>query len=683
MSSRLRLFLSALLLCSCLPAVVLSVGAPRAGAAVSVNQVFPVPYGGVYILDGHGFGHGMGLSQWGAEYGAANAGASYQSILAHYYPGTTLAPMSPRDIRVLITGATTNQLFVDQASGLSVIDAATGQSAPAQCPLPGRTIVRWGVAAALDTTTSPPTAVQQLYEFYSGGYYHCPHDFAGPITFSSPSGVTEVFPSGTTTYLGKLAALTTSASSIAVVNTVPLENYVAGVVPNESPASWPPAALEAQAVAARSYALFHYTSSAQWDICDSTSCQVYGGESSQQSSTDAATAATKGQVLTYGGGVILAMYSASNGGFSVYGNEPYLPAQPDPWDVGSPEHDWTVRVSAATIAAQYGIGQLRNLTVTSRDGNGEWGGRVLEVTLNGTGGSVTVSGAGLSGALGLMSNWWTVDNSTYAGSFAPGYPVAATWQGSSSFTLVGHSAVGGVVARTWLSGSGWQAPGSLGGSITGSPAIAAGPTGPLDTLVEGPNSQAYIRPVSGGQWGALGGSVGAPLSGVAWAANYFSVFARGSDGALWTRTWHGAWGSWARLGGVLTAGTGTAAISPSPGRIAVFVNGPHDVLYERDYGPSGWSKWFPLGETLSGTPAAAFGNGRGLLAVRQGSNILIATWHPDTPTSWATLGTGMTTDPAVAAVATTSRAEVLAWAGGSLMMRTWTGTSWTPWQQLS
>lgn len=652
-----------------------------ARAAEAVNEVYPVPYGGVYILDGHGFGHGIGLSQWGAEYGAEQ-GATYQEILSHYYYGTTLgSDNAPRDIRVLITEAAANLLIVQQVSGLSITDAATGESVSTHCAVPNPTdVVRWGVAAA----ASGNTVVQQLYAYYSSGYYHCLWPFTGPITFAASAGVTEQFPdTSTRTYDGQLAAVTTSASSVAVVNTLPLENYVAGVVPNESPASWPAAALEAQAVAARSYALEHYSSSAKWDICDSTFCQVYAGKSSETSATDNATSATTGEVLYYGGSVILAMYSASNGGYSVYGNEPYLLAQPDAWDVGSPEHDWTVRVSASTIADLYPqIGQLRDVTVTSRDGNGDWGGRILGLTLDGSTGSVSVSGPALSGELGLMSNWWTVDPATYSDSFASGYTPSAAWQGSTQFTLAGRSAAGGVAAATWLQGSGWQAPRSLGGEILGAPTVAVTPDGALDALAVGTNSQAYIRSVSSGGWESLGGSLSSPVSGVSWTAGTFTVFARGANGALWSRTWHSGWGAWADLGGQLINGTGAAVISPSAGHVAVFVSGLNDMLYERDFGPAGWSRWYSLAATVAGTPAAAFGDGRGELFVRQGTEILVGTWHPDQPTRWWDLGTGFSSDPGAAAVATTLRVDVVAWSGGNLMSRTWNGSAWTAWGQL-
>lgn len=665
--------------------------APPASAAVAVDQVFPVPPGGDYQLDGHGFGHGIGLSQWGAEYGAQQ-GASYTKILDFYYPGTTMATVSAtQPIRVLITEAAPNQVVVQASSGLTITDSATGKSLAAGCPASGHQLTSWGVAA-----TAGSSPAQMLFAFYSGGYIHCPGTFAGPIVFGDPNGVQEVFADGSSRLFdGSLAAVTMGSSSLAAVNTLPLDDYVAGVVPRESPAYWPAAALQAQAVAARSYAVDDMNQQyPTWDICDSTYCQVYGGvetynaqgqaEYGESTSSTQATTATAGQVLEYDGQVILAMYSASNGGYSVSGNEPYLPAQPDPWDVGSPEHDWTAQITAAQVEADYPqLGALQDLTVTSRDGNGQWQGRVLQVQLQGSSGSLTLSGSAFSGALGLMSNWWTVDPATYSGALQPGFPVAGVWQGNSSLTLAARSASGGVATVTWTAGAGWSAPQPLGGAIDGVPGVAVGPNGVPEVSATGTNRGGYVRPVTGGAWSAIGGTLTSSLSAVSWGPGRFSVFGQGTDGALWVRTYIDGWHPWSLVGGVLAAGTGAAAVSASPGQLSVFVTGVHGIVYERDYGPQGWNEWVDLGEPAVGTPAAASGGAGGVmvLAGQSGGGLAVATGRPDALGAFAPLSGSFSSGPGVAAwpAADGERYDAFAWSGNSLLQSTSTGQGWTAW----
>ncbi len=140
---------------------------------------------------------------------------------------------------------------------------------------------------------------------------------------------------------------------------------------------------------------------ATYDICDTTQCQVFTGPTSYSSggtatamwyaSTTAAAADTAGQVLTYQGVVATTQYSASNGGWSTDGGLPYLPARADPWDgagPGDPVHSWQASLPVTALESAFpSVGTLQRLVVTSRDGNGEWGGRVLTVRLEGTGGT--------------------------------------------------------------------------------------------------------------------------------------------------------------------------------------------------------------------------------------------------------------------------------------------------------
>ena len=151
------------------------------------------------------------------------------------------------------------------------------------------------------------------------------------------------------------------------------------------PALWSKAAVRAQAVAARTYAAYerdHRTG----PLCDTTSCQVYGGYDQEHPASNDAVDATAHLALMHKGAPAFTQFSSSSGGWTSAGSMPYLPAKADPYDgwAGNPVHSWSNRVSDALIEAKWpGIGNLNRITVTQRDGNGEWGGRVGSVTLVG------------------------------------------------------------------------------------------------------------------------------------------------------------------------------------------------------------------------------------------------------------------------------------------------------------
>lgn len=263
-------------------------------------------------------------------------------------------------------------------------------------------------------------------------------------------------------YRGALSGLATGASAtsldfITTVDTLPLESYLRGVVPRESPASWPAQALDAQAVAARTYAASararHATEA--FDTCDTTACQVFGGTTHytasgvatqmEAASSDAAVTATAGVILSYGGGPALTEFSSSDGGWTVAGSAPYLTAKWDPWDGTAPgdtQHSWTAQLPTAAVEAAYpSIGTLQAITVTSRTGNGEWGGRIVGAVLTGSAGTVSVSGEQMRSirpyptyADGLRSSWWVVP-------FTDAQPAPWTLSAGQSLWSAGHTYV--------------------------------------------------------------------------------------------------------------------------------------------------------------------------------------------------------------------------------------------------
>ncbi len=392
------------LLTTVLTAASVTVGVSTAHAA----EVYPRGASGTVTISGRGFGHGHGMSQWGA-YGAASQGIGWQQIVDHYYPGTVRTPIGNPTVRVDVSGDL-GQMAFSPAAGQW---ANFGTSGTAVAPMPivgvtGSPIVVF-VVQRLD-----PANARVLYQTRDGAWTQWgPAATQVGITNRSTGTVTAW---GTTSgrfgsIRGEFRGVMVSGA-LAPVAVVPMDEYLRGVVPHESPASWPANALAAQAVAARSYAAYalaHPRSSA-FDICDSTSCQVYQARSFV-ASTDAAITATAGVALRYQGQPVFAEFGASTGGWNSAGSQPYLPAQPDPWDntPANPSSSWTVTVSAATMQANWpSIGTYQGIQILARDGAGMWGGRVVTALVYGSAGSVSVSGGSLEAQLGLRSTYLTI-----------------------------------------------------------------------------------------------------------------------------------------------------------------------------------------------------------------------------------------------------------------------------------
>jgi SpoIID/LytB domain protein len=191
-----------------------------------------------------------------------------------------------------------------------------------------------------------------------------------------------------------------------------MEAYLRGVVPQEVPALWAPAAVSAQSVAARTYAAYErsHPSAAHYDLCDTSLCQVYGGADVEHPSATAAIRATAGQGLYYDGRPAFTQFSASNGGFSSAGSMPYLVAQADPYDgVANPKYStWTTTVDDTQVEKHWpDMGDLLGIEVTTRDGNGDWGGRVVDMAFVFEKGRVATDGDTVRSYLGLNSDWFT------------------------------------------------------------------------------------------------------------------------------------------------------------------------------------------------------------------------------------------------------------------------------------
>jgi stage II sporulation protein D len=400
-----------------------------------------------FTFAGHGYGHGVGMPQYGAE-GYALAGGTYQQILGLYYPGTQLGPDTPNaQIRVLLQSGQSS-VQVASATGLVAHDETSG----ATVAVPAAAVVTQAAGSYTVSSNGAPLA--------SG--------WAGPVLLS-PAGASPVELVGTAlyggsnrTYRGSIRVVL-GASGLAAVNVLALEDYLRGVVPSEVPSSWKPAALEAQAVAARGYALATAAPvGSLFDVYADTRSQAYAGIPAETPQTDAAIAATGGQVLSYAGKLATTYFSSSSGGRTANVQEvfagaqptPYLVAVDDPYDGASPYHDWSVSFSGTQIATA--LGYAGTISAISLDAYPS--GRVRTVLLDGSAGPKDVAAGTARTALGLRSTWF----STGTGAVAPA-PVAksvplalAKPRVSAGHVLLRGTAPAGAVVLQGAAGASWR-----------------------------------------------------------------------------------------------------------------------------------------------------------------------------------------------------------------------------------
>jgi len=356
--------------------------APCVGQAIAPAAV---QAGVTWVVNGHGFGHGVGMSQYGA-YGYAKHGKGYRFILAHYYRGTKLGMLQgPRIVRVLV-GISGGEVGFSGATSACGRQLDRGREYEAH---------RGGGQVKLRTGEGRPLA-------------DC-----GRKLRAAGGGRIEI--AGIGAYRGALEVVPTDsdAASLNVVNAVPVDQYVKGVIPNESPASWPQGALRAQAVAARSYALSVQVSGNGFDLYDDTTSQVYDGLESEAAATNEAADETRGEVLLYGGEIAEAFFSACSGGHTesiqnvFFGPSiPYLVGVDDPYDHYCPLHTWTLKFSGPEISdrlSAYLDGRLRKVQVTKRGASP----RIVWARLHGTGGVTRIRGDQLAAALGGYDRWLT------------------------------------------------------------------------------------------------------------------------------------------------------------------------------------------------------------------------------------------------------------------------------------
>jgi SpoIID/LytB domain protein len=388
-------------------------------AALLGGGVASAPAAGAYPnpqveLVGHGFGHGRGLGQYGALGYAVDDGWSYKQILGRYYSNTTEGGLPGGDagfgmsVRLMDRNGRptilTGPLTVDQDSG-------AGQQ-----------------AAVMITRTGADTWTTQ-YGPGCGGPWGAATPIAaqGSITARPAAGasLTVCLEAGTRTVRGTVRADDIDNAQV-TVNDLPMGDYLKGVIPRESPASWGTLgggrgmeALKAQAVAARSYSAAENRYPGVAKTCDTTACQVYNGASQtingstvhEEPQTNTSVDATAGEVRMLSGAVARTEFSSSTGGYTAGGT---FPAVGDDGDdvTANPNHTWSSKIGVDVVEAKFsgGRGGLQDIKILERNGLGDEGGRVRRMRLVFDGGNVDITGDDFRGALNLRSDWFTPVN---------------------------------------------------------------------------------------------------------------------------------------------------------------------------------------------------------------------------------------------------------------------------------
>ena len=456
------------------------------------------------VINGRGYGHGRGMSQYGA-YGWATNGSTWEEILNFYYGGVT-----GNTIGSLADPAQIMTTYLSAMNDKSTSVVADASNAVfVQDPTPGRL---WTSLVAIETS-------QSVYRVWGSMERKCAITTDPATEGFTLIGDVETVASFTTTvgadpaaeataviglceprttsknkiryYRGEIRAVNNSSGANRTINATNIESYLRGVVPRESPASWGNAAgglgmhaLRAQAVAARSYSATENRYAGLARTCDSQDCQVYGGSALRESVngeivalenplTDQAIAETAGVVIMQPNGKpARTEFTSSNGGRTAGGT---FPAQVDLGDLASdPVNNllvWTRIISAAQLMATYPqIGTLTSV-ITTHDGlGGDWNGYATSVAINGTASTVTVKGYDFKSIFDLPAPWYETSSiygaafeaapvgtmlfigdsvgesvtSTFASVVTPAYPTM-NYQALTNRCLVGPSCVAAAV----------------------------------------------------------------------------------------------------------------------------------------------------------------------------------------------------------------------------------------------
>ena len=279
-----------------------------------------------FTLVGRGWGHGIGMCQWGA-YGYALHGWTYEQIIAHYYTGVKLGHIADDSIRVMLNEGL-GSVKISSGSAYTVV----GGGKPKTLPGGATATVTWSGSA---------------YRVSAGGKSY---SLSAPVLFTPGNGQLKLKNKNQVGYAGHYKGtlrVIHYTAGLMVVNRLPLDQYVCGVLPDEVSPSWPLEALKAQAVAARSYAARALGGTGPFDVYCTVRSQVYVGTDQWAATTTKAVDQTAGVVPLYGGKPIVAYYFSTSGGHTenienVWGTSPvpYLKGVVDKYDYYSPYHIW-------------------------------------------------------------------------------------------------------------------------------------------------------------------------------------------------------------------------------------------------------------------------------------------------------------------------------------------------------
>lgn len=397
-------------------AAALLLGMPSAASAATLPDDYELP------IHGGGWGHGYGLSQWGAR-GMAEAGKSWPTILSHYYTGVTIADENEgRNIRARVVLSRAALLVGDESPRTPVVarwadGTAAGSNSDATPYLRARPTAD---GMALERSASPGGPWTHVASGATNLRFF-PGDGAVAVPVHEHVYKTVLGESWEVYYFrGFVEAYRQSATAVDGINQLRMNHYLYGAVPREMPASWTANAVRAQAVAARTYAFWRidHPRASHFDIYVTTYDQVYKGYGRRKTPSSTlsvhesgaandAVDATAGKVLKKGGKAVFSQYHSSSGGHTADNvwNDHLEPVS-DPAD-GHPDnknHRWTHDVTVATIEKAWpAIGDLVTLEVVARDGHGPWGGRATTVRLVGTAKTLDVTGNTFRSKLGLKS----------------------------------------------------------------------------------------------------------------------------------------------------------------------------------------------------------------------------------------------------------------------------------------
>jgi stage II sporulation protein D len=348
---------------------------PALVAVLALVVVSSAPATSLFVVTGRGWGHAVGLSQWGA-YGLARQGQTHAQIIAHYYRGTTIDTRPPSTrVNVLLADGRTS-LAVGSASSFTVSAGSKTRTHAAGYPV------------AVTKTSTGRIKVEGI----AGS-------FASPATFSSSSPLRL----NSIRYRGVLR-VSVVGGYLRAINRVGIDNYARGVVTRESPAWWgdvgAQAAIDAQVLAVRSYALYtlaHGGGKCAGYLCPDTRDQVYGGYDSETANGNEAVDATRGQVVEYAGAIAQTFFSSSSGGRTAASADvwnpagvPYLQSEDDPADLNAdnPNRYWRFRLSGAEMRKRVGLSRTPNDGTVTRNGSD----RVDSMTFRGPGWATVVPG---------------------------------------------------------------------------------------------------------------------------------------------------------------------------------------------------------------------------------------------------------------------------------------------------